>query len=251
MSADRVTTLVCLFVLAGAHSLLGERKLIGPLTRALLPPLPLPPAFVKGTLRFAWHLTSLAWLGLAVCIGLWPQCAGVVGVTLLLSGAIAFVGSKGTHFAWALFIAGGLGGVHHLAPEGPPLSLSVAGASVASAIGVLHVAWAFGARWGLDAAIPRREGKALFAPGRMGALVVAAALGVLALVFLGRAGLVRVPGARALAWIAASAFALRTIGDFKYVGLFRRVGDSAFAHNDARYYTPLCFALAVALVWVA
>jgi hypothetical protein len=250
MRADLLVTLVCLLALAGAHSLLGERKLIGPLSRAALPPLPLPAAFAKGTLRFAWHLTSVAWLGLAACLWFWPECACAVSLTLLLSGVIALVGGKGAHFAWALFIVGGLSGMHSFATIATPVWLAVVGAAAASAIAVLHVSWASGVKWGLDAAIPQRDGKALFAPGRFGALAVAAALLVLALVFLALAGIVHLPGARVLAWLAAGVFTLRTIGDFRYVGLFRRVAGSAFARNDSRYYTPLCFGFAAALVWL-
>lgn len=49
-----------------AHSWLGERYiLIRLFRRGDLPPLFGGADFTKNTLRFAWHLTTLAWLGLA------------------------------------------------------------------------------------------------------------------------------------------------------------------------------------------
>ena len=35
-------------------------------------------------------------------------------------------------------------------------------------------------------------------------------------------------------------FLIRAIGDFKYVGFFKKVKGSLFAENDSRYYSPLC-----------
>jgi hypothetical protein len=38
---------------------------------------------------------------------------------------------------------------------------------------------------------------------------------------------------------------LRAIGDFRYVGFFKRIRDSKFARLDTLAYSPLCAALAV------
>jgi hypothetical protein len=45
--------------------------------------------------------------------------------------------------------------------------------------------------------------------------------------------------------------ALRAIGEFRYVGLFKRVRESRFAALDTRVYTPLCVALAAAVFYLA
>jgi hypothetical protein len=47
------------------------------------------------------------------------------------------------------------------------------------------------------------------------------------------------------AWLIAAVFALRAIGDFRYVGFFKRIRDSKFARLDTLAYSPLCAALAV------
>jgi hypothetical protein len=43
----------------------------------------------------------------------------------------------------------------------------------------------------------------------------------------------------------AAVMALRAIGDFNYVGLFKRQRDTPFARNDSRYFTPLALFLAL------
>ena len=49
----------------------------------------------------------------------------------------------------------------------------------------------------------------------------------------------------------AAVFGLRTAGDFRLVGLFKRERQSPFARCDTFIFTPLCFALSAAFIWVA
>jgi hypothetical protein len=49
----------------------------------------------------------------------------------------------------------------------------------------------------------------------------------------------------------AVVLAARGVGDFRLVGLFKRVRGTQFARLDSRVYTPLCFALAAGIVIVA
>jgi len=49
----------------------------------------------------------------------------------------------------------------------------------------------------------------------------------------------------------AAAMAGHVRGKAAYVGLFKRVRDTPFARNDTRFYTPLCIALAAALLFIA
>jgi hypothetical protein len=44
---------------------------------------------------------------------------------------------------------------------------------------------------------------------------------------------------------------LRAVGDWKYVGFFRRASESAFAYWDLRLYSPLCLFIAVAALVLA
>lgn len=88
----------------------------------------------------------------------------------------------------------------------------------------------------------------MFQPGRGGTLAVATGLFGGALVLLARTKVVWLPLPAPWptwgAWALAALFGLRAVGDFRYVGLFKRVKDSPFARWDSRLFTPLCIAVA-------
>ena len=46
-------------------------------------------------------------------------------------------------------------------------------------------------------------------------------------------------------WIIAALFLLRAIGEFKYVGFFKKVNTTKFAKMDTKYYSPLCLFIAI------
>jgi hypothetical protein len=99
-----------------AHSVLGERYLLSRLLRRDdLPALSGNPRATARVLRLAWHVTSLAWLGLAAVLVLLArpvvsvQAIGLaIGATFLAHFAIALVGSRGRHLSWPLFLAIGV-----------------------------------------------------------------------------------------------------------------------------------------------
>ena len=41
----------------------------------------------------------------------------------------------------------------------------------------------------------------------------------------------------------------RAVGDFRYVGFFKRVRGSRFATLDSRYFSPLCLILGLGALW--
>ena len=102
------------------HSYLGERFiLIRLFRRSNLPHLFGSDVFTKRTLRFAWHLTSVAWCGfgaLLVLLARQPSLGEGARITLLVitwtfgvSAVYAFSASRGRHFSWVLFGAIALG----------------------------------------------------------------------------------------------------------------------------------------------
>lgn len=107
-----------LLFLAAAHSWLGERRLIGPLTaRSTRSGLLAHSPFARRVLRVAWHLTSLAFLGMAAPFLIYafaPMEASarlsirLIGTITLLMGATALAASRGKHLSWPFFFAAGL-----------------------------------------------------------------------------------------------------------------------------------------------
>lgn len=135
------------------------------------------------------------------------------------------------------------------------ITLAVTLSSVLFLIAALHLYWAIRGV-GAGAGVPSRpDGTPAMRPGRLAALAVAAALSLAGLIILGRAGALEtgMPSAvlRVGAWSVAATFATRTIGEFRYVGLFRRVRGTPFARWDGWVFTPLCFILAVAAATIA
>jgi len=65
-------------------------------------------------LRFAWHLTTIAWWGAAAVLALLAlgPLAGSSGAVLIaisatfaITGAVTFASSRGRHLAWLAFLA--------------------------------------------------------------------------------------------------------------------------------------------------
>jgi hypothetical protein len=102
---------------AVAHSYLGERAIIVRLLRRSdLPKLFGSDWFTRRTIRFAWHITSIAWLGFGALLlvlardGVVNRSAllQVTGFTFIVSAVVAAVGSRGHHLAWVVFLAIGV-----------------------------------------------------------------------------------------------------------------------------------------------
>ena len=102
-----------LVALGIAHSYLGERYiLIRLFRRGDLPRLFGETEFTQRILRFAWHLTTIAWWGLAALlieISAAPLSTSIalrtIGVTALVSAAVIAFASRGKHLAWPVFLA--------------------------------------------------------------------------------------------------------------------------------------------------
>jgi hypothetical protein len=107
-----------LFAIGSAHSWLGEKFILIPLFgRGKLPHLLGSDLLTKRTLRFAWHLTTAAWWGIAAILLVLSSDASVssirtvtkvIAVTFLTSAVVAFCGSRGRHLSWIVFLAVGL-----------------------------------------------------------------------------------------------------------------------------------------------
>ena len=99
-----------------AHSYLGEQYILLRLFRRDdLPKLFGSSEFTIRTLRFAWHLTTVAWWGFAAILILLANhlvssstIGLVIGCTFLLHFAIALLGSRGKHLSWPVFLVIGV-----------------------------------------------------------------------------------------------------------------------------------------------
>ncbi|MDB5856999.1 MAG: hypothetical protein JWQ76_688 [Ramlibacter sp.] len=133
--------------------------------------------------------------------------------------------------------------------------LPLAVSSVFVLLALWHVRMAFGSMSGESGTVPTVGGKPLFMPSRKSTLGVAVVLLLFAVLVAATAGALQlgVPR-RVLSWLSyalALGLLARAIGEFKYVGFFKRVRGSRFARYDTLVYSPLCLLLAAGVAAVA
>jgi hypothetical protein len=103
-----------LVVTAVVHSVAGERRLIGPVLARRDGVLKSPLA--RFVLRFAWHITSVAWAVIALILASlvldpaavrWWAAAGT-GAAFTAIGVFTAISSRGRHIGWPLLTGIGL-----------------------------------------------------------------------------------------------------------------------------------------------
>ena len=91
-----------------AHSLIGEKRLIGPL---LARNIDLLSGYRASLVRFAWHFTSLLMIVTALLVA-WPGAPVVLvritGAIWLIAGVLDAILTRGKHIGWPLLMAAGL-----------------------------------------------------------------------------------------------------------------------------------------------
>lgn len=128
-------------------------------------------------------------------------------------------------------------------------------ASVLFFLAGLHLYWAAGGSWGKRLAVPETDGKPVFTPSRLSTVAVAIALAIAACIAILRGLFLfsSFPGSPAhWATIAIGlVFSLRAIGEFRFVGFFKRVHGTPFATWDTWLFSPLCLLIAMGFFLVA
>ena len=118
-------------------------------------------------------------------------------------------------------------------------------------ISSIHIYWAFGGNWGSDAVLPTKDDNntKVLNPSILPTLIVAFGLLGFGLHILIISGLIAFDIPQWLSnyglWIIASIFTLRAIGDFKYVGFFKKIKLTKFGEHDTKYYSPLCLTIGI------
>ncbi len=115
-------------------------------------------------------------------------------------------------------------------------------------LGGVHFHWVAGGTFGFEQAIPTKaDGAPVMNPKRTDSAIVGIGLLFFGIFYLFKSGLFdcdldhwvfRYGG-----WIVPSLFLLRAIGDFRYVGFFKKITTTEFAKWDTRFFSPLCLAI--------
>lgn len=121
-------------------------------------------------------------------------------------------------------------------------------------VACFHYYWAFGGKYGYKAVLPEfPNNKKVFAPSHSITFIVATLFLIIAIGFflIGRYPIVITTSAPSyfLYGLTGLTF-IRAIGDFKYVGFFKKKSKSLFAINDTKYYSPLCLYIALSTAYI-
>ena len=123
-------------------------------------------------------------------------------------------------------------------------------------LSLLHFYWLLGGKWGINSVVPSKEKSAdkLFKPSAFSTIVVAVGLLAFGLIELGNTGIFSDwMAVKYFRWgnlLIAFIFLVRAIGDFKYIGFFKKVKGTLFAKNDSRYFAPLCLFISITSVFI-
>lgn len=117
-------------------------------------------------------------------------------------------------------------------------------------LGGFHFLWVAGVKYGLASAIPVKPGdKPTLKPGKFATLLVGLALTSIAGFYVLQSGVIEVTGwelpIKIASWAIPILFTLRAIGEFKYVGFFKRVKGTQFSKMDTRLFSPLCLTIGI------
>lgn len=112
MNITFLAVAIVLFILGIAHSIFGEKLLLMPMAKEKSVDLFKQKPYMKSVMRFAWHITSIAWWGMAFIVLDFakegnPSFFSIYALTgtFALTGIIILAFSKGLHPAWFFFLA--------------------------------------------------------------------------------------------------------------------------------------------------
>jgi hypothetical protein len=99
--------------IAITHSYLGEKRLLPRLLAGVGTLFRHDTKRIGSIVRWAWHLTSLAWVALALLLIAFTRMSsdvralpvGIIAGCLALSGLVCFASTRGKHVAWPFFLA--------------------------------------------------------------------------------------------------------------------------------------------------
>lgn len=122
-------------------------------------------------------------------------------------------------------------------------------------LSILHFYWAFGGKLWFEDVLPTNSGGLKkINPGMAAGLIIAFGLLFMALITIGNLGsfdkFIQGKYFRYGTFVIAIIFFLRTIGDFKFFGFFKKVTRTRFAINDTKIFSPLCLFIALISIMI-
>ena len=117
-------------------------------------------------------------------------------------------------------------------------------------LGGIHFYWVLGGKWGTGAVFLTKPGdKNPKFPGAIPTTIVGIVLVSIGLFYIIRIGILPIALPDFLIQygfkIITVLFIVRAIGEFNYIGFFKKYKETKFGINDTKFYSPLCLLIAV------
>ena len=122
-------------------------------------------------------------------------------------------------------------------------------------LSIIHFSWALGGQWGFENSLPTNEkGERILNPRKIDSALVGLGLLYFSLYYLLFIKLISIPFPTWLLdngiWIIAGIFILRSLGEFKYLGFFKKIKNTEFGKMDSKFYSPLCFVIGLLSIFI-
>jgi len=117
-------------------------------------------------------------------------------------------------------------------------------------LGGFHFYWIFGGIMGINKVIPsiNNTTKKPTIP-KLATLIVALVLTSFSLLYLLKSGLINFDISPRITTYSYTfiplIFILRAIGEFKYLGFFKKIKNTEFAKADSKFFSPLCLGIGI------
>jgi len=128
--------------------------------------------------------------------------------------------------------------------------LSILLFSIFTVLSAFHFYWLFGGNWGLDSVFPTKDNESgTIELPRFATLIVALGLMSFAMLYLIKSGLLQFPIPNWINsfgyWFIPIIFIFRAVGEFNYLGFFKKVKHTKFAKADSKIFAPLCLTIGI------
>ncbi|WP_369048418.1 DUF3995 domain-containing protein [Tenacibaculum sp. UWU-22] len=117
-------------------------------------------------------------------------------------------------------------------------------------LGIIHFNWVIGGKFGFSESLPTKEtGERVMNPKKIDSAIVGFGLTVFGLFYFLKSGLINFNLPQQVmkygGWIIPAIFLLRAIGEFKYIGFFKKIKETDFGKWDTKLFSPLCLVIGI------
>lgn len=117
-------------------------------------------------------------------------------------------------------------------------------------LAVCHMYWLFGGKLWLERVIPSKENQGTVVKIPLIATLFSGLfLLTFSVVYFIKSGLIEfeyyIDFLDKVYWFLPALFTLRAIGDFKYLGFFKKVKSTKFGQADSKVFAPLCLGIGI------